>query len=116
MKKISITFIAIFLTITFLGSAHAASDKSEKAAKTRTEIFQKVALLSADETKDVYQILLEKEKQSNQLRTKYKDDKKALKDKLKPVIKASNRKIKDLIGAKRMNKVNAYLKALRKNS
>ena len=116
MNKLSSVLVATLLAMSALNSVSAASDKSEKAAQTRTEIFQKVALLSADETKDVYEILLEKEKQSNQLRAKYKDDKKALKENLKPITKASNRKIKDLIGAKRMKKVNVYLKELRKNS
>lgn len=116
MKTLSSILLSLVLTLSFATDAFAASDKSKKAAQARTDIFEKVAHLTSEESAEIYQILLDKEQQSNLIRSKFKDDKKAIKAKLKPIIKSSNRKIKDIIGSKRMSKVNAYVRELRKKN
>lgn len=113
MKNITTLLTSLLLIISTSAFAGDNADKTAKAAQKKTDAYVQVAGLNKDEQAQVYKILLDKEQKLSAAKEEHKGDKKAVKAAMKPFTASTNRQIKDIIGAEKMDKMNAHLKAKR---
>ena len=106
MKKIYLLLFGFALT-----SALNAQSKAEIFAKENTENLSEILEFTEAEYTKVYDILVEKETEFNDLRKKYKDDKDKLKAEIQKLNPIYNRRLKDFLGQERMIKYHDYFKA-----
>ena len=106
MKKVFLLFLGFFIT-----SPLNAQSKAEIFAKENTEKLSEILKFTEAEYTQVYDILVEKETEFNDLRKKYKDDKDKLKAEIQKLNPIYNRRLKDFLGQERMIKYHDYFKA-----
>ncbi|PTX61732.1 hypothetical protein C8N46_104376 [Kordia periserrulae] len=107
------TLKTICLVLFLMGFTSAIAQNPEKKAQKFTDNITKVLNLTAEESKGVYEIQLEKFSTAKKIRKMYADQPEIKKEKLKANGKNTYNKMKNLLGKEKMKAWNAYKKSKR---
>lgn len=106
MKKSIFTMLILFLTISMVAQKGGPEKPAKKAADKMTEVL----VLNDTESKQVYEIQLEKFTQAQAIKAANTDDKDKAKAEVKKVNSNAQKELKSVIGEEKMTEWKKYLK------
>lgn len=126
MKNQTLLFIsAIFIGSVFFNSTALANDKNsyvqtgslnklEQKAMKKTNVYVEIAKLNSSEKEQVFNLLLDEQKQMKKVKKANKGNKSAYKEAILPIKSNTEIKIEAIIGSERMVEINKQVQSKKK--